>query len=317
VSQPYPKWIAQFLRVVVPLTVIISSTALYALWMRTRHYGLTVERVWAFVVAGAALLYSVGYSLSGFRRGAWFADMARVNVAVAIALIAVISAALTPLLSPYRLAADSQFRLVRERGVEVIDGNRANEDRYGHNTPLHYLRFDAGEYGVRKLKELAAMQTGPDAETVRRKARGMLDQKERWGSSPSSDVPDVLAKLSIFPADRTLDPDLKDELMSDLLKPENGFAFQRLSEEKVAGIYVELNDDNSDEFVFLTANRGLVYERREGHWVLVGAMNAKSDDFSQRLDLLGELAKGNMSTAAPKWKELSIGGRRFRVDARR
>ncbi len=61
VPQPYPKWIAQFLRVVVPLTVIISLTAVYALWMRSRHYGLTVERVWAFVVAGAALLYSVGY----------------------------------------------------------------------------------------------------------------------------------------------------------------------------------------------------------------------------------------------------------------
>jgi Domain of unknown function (DUF4153) len=317
VSQPYPKWIAQFLRVVVPLTVIISLTALYALWMRSRHYGLTVERVWAFVVAGAALLYSVGYSLSAFRRGAWFAGIARVNVAVAIALIAVMSAALTPVLSPYRLAADSQFRLVRERGIEFIDGGRANEDRYGRSTPLHYLRFDAGQYGVRKLKELAAMQTGPDAEAVRRKAKGMLDQKQRWGSLPSSDVPEVLAKLSIFPADRTLDPDLKDELMSDLLKPENGFAFQRLSEETVAGIFVELNDDNSDEFVFLTANRGLVYERREGHWVLVGAMSAKSGDFSQRLDLLGELAKGNMSTAAPKWKELSIGGRRFRVDARR
>jgi hypothetical protein len=29
------------------------------------------------------------------------------------------------------------------------------------------------------------------------------------------------------------------------------------------------------------------------------------------------LARGNMSAAQPKWKELSIGGRRFRVDARR
>jgi Domain of unknown function (DUF4153) len=317
VSQPYPKWIAQFLRVVVPLTVIISLTALYALWMRSRHYGLTVERVWAFVVAGAALLYSVGYSISAFRRGAWFADIARVNVAVAIALIAVISAALTPVLSPYRLAADSQFRLVREKGIAVIDGIRANEDPYGRNTPLHYLRFDAGQYGVGKLKELAAMQTGPDAEAVRRKARGMLDQTQRWGPSPGSDVPEVLAKLHIFPADRTLDPDLKDELTSDLLKPENGFTFQHLSEQGVAGIYVELNDDNSDEFVFLTSNRGLVYEKREGHWLLVGAMTTKPDDLSRKLDLLGELAKGNMSTTQPKWKELSIGGRRFRVDARR
>jgi len=317
VAQPYPKWIAQFLRVVVPLTVIISSTALYALWMRSRHYGLTVERVWAFVVAGAALLYSVGYSLSAFRGGAWFAGIARVNVIAAVALIAVICAALTPALSPYRLAADSQFRLVREGGVEVIDGNRANADPYGRNTPLHYLRFDAGQYGVVKLKELAAMQTGPDAEGVRRKARGMLEQKQRWGSLPGSDVPDVLAKLRIFPADRTLDPDLKHELMSDLLKPENGFTYQRLSEQGVAGIYVELNDDNSDEFVFLTSSHGLVYEKREGHWLLVGAMTAKADDLSRKLDLLGELARGNMSAAQPKWKELSIGGRRFRVDARR
>jgi hypothetical protein len=115
IPQPYPKWIAQFLRVVVPLTVIVSLTALYALWMRSQHYGLTVERVWAFVVAGAALLYSVGYSISAFGRGAWLGGIARVNVAVAIALIAVISAALTPVLSPYRLAANSQFRFARSR----------------------------------------------------------------------------------------------------------------------------------------------------------------------------------------------------------
>jgi hypothetical protein len=182
---------------------------------------------------------------------------------------------------------------------------------------LHYLRFDAGEYGVVKLKELAAMQTGPDAEAVRRKARGMLDQKQRWGFPPGSDIPDVLAKLHIFPTDRTLDPSLKDALMSDLLKPENGFTFQHLSEPGVAGIYVELNVDGSDEFVFLTANHGLVYEKREGHWLLVGAMDASPDDFSRKLDLVGELAKGNMSATAPQWKELSIGGRRFRVDARR
>jgi hypothetical protein len=123
VSQPYPKWIAQFLRVVVPLTVIVSLTALYALWMRSQHYGLTVERVWAFVVAGAALLYAVGYSISAFGRGAWLGGIARVNVVVAIALIAVISTALTPVLSPYRLAANSQFRLVREKGIDVIENN--------------------------------------------------------------------------------------------------------------------------------------------------------------------------------------------------
>jgi hypothetical protein len=315
VSQPYPKWIAQFLRVVVPLTVIVSLTALYALWMRSQHYGLTVERVWAFVVAGAAMLYAVGYSISAFGRGAWLGGIARVNVAVAIALIAVISAALTPVLSPYRLAANSQFRLVREKGIDVIENKRTNENPYERSTPLHYLRFDSGQYGVAKLKELAELQTGPNAEAVRRMARSLLDQKQRWATLPGSDIPDVLAKLQIYPANRILDQSLREKLMSDLLKPQNGFTYLHLSEESAAGIYIALNDDNSDEFVFLTSSRGLVYQNREGHWLLVGVMTPHSDDLSRKLDLLGELAKGNVSATAPKWKELSIGGRRFRVDA--
>src|ERR1700722_20786249 len=91
--------------------VIVSLTALYSLLMRSQHYGLTVERVWAWVVAGAALTYSAGYSISAFARGPWLSSIARVNVVVAIALIAVICAALTPLLSPYRLGANNQFWL--------------------------------------------------------------------------------------------------------------------------------------------------------------------------------------------------------------
>jgi hypothetical protein len=100
VAQPYPKWMALFLRAAVPLTVIVSATALYALITRTQHYGLTIERVWAFVVAGAAMLYSIGYSASVFGKAAWLGGIARINIIVALALMAVIAAALTPLLSP-------------------------------------------------------------------------------------------------------------------------------------------------------------------------------------------------------------------------
>jgi hypothetical protein len=99
VDRPYPRWIAGTLRVAVPLTVIIAVTALYALIVRSRHYGLTVERVWALIVGGAALMYSVGYSIAALRRGPWLALASRVNVIVALTLIVVIGAALTPLVS--------------------------------------------------------------------------------------------------------------------------------------------------------------------------------------------------------------------------
>jgi hypothetical protein len=308
VEQPYPKWIALFLRVVVPFTVIISLTALYALTMRSRHYGLTVERVWAFVVAGAALLYAVGYSLSAFRGGAWLAGMARVNVIAAVALIAVISAALTPLLSPYRLAANSQFRMVLADGLEVADGRR---------TALHYLRFDAGQYGRTKLEELAQLHSGANAADIRRRAEEMLAQTSRWAQSRAvADIPAMLAKLRIFPAGRVLDRDLTDTLIADLGKPGNVFDYERWSDSAV-GIYVDLNGDNRDEFVFLTSIRGSVYENRAGHWALVGYTLPRPvappiTDFASAI--AGELAKGNFSAIAPKWKELSIGGRVFIIN---
>jgi hypothetical protein len=315
VSEPYPKWIAQLLRWVVPLTVIISLTALYALLMRARHYGLTVERVWAFVVAGAALLYSVGYSISAARGGAWLGGIARVNVAVAIALMAVICAALTPVLSPYRLAANSQYGLVLTQGLGAAGGKGANANALARTTPLQYLRFDSGQYGRARLQELAQLQTGTDAEEIRRLAKQLLGQSGRWEAPHAPDTAAMIAKLRIFPVGRSLDPDLTGQLLADLRKPRNGYVFQNWGDD-AAGIYIDLKGDGSDEFVFLDARRGLVYENRSGRWTLVGDIFTQPGmsplpDFAGAI--IAELAKGNVSASAPKWKELSIGGHVFRV----
>jgi hypothetical protein len=316
VAQPYPKWIGQWLRAVMPLTVIVSLTALYALTMRSSHYGLTVGRVWGLVVAGAASVYSVGYSWAALGKGAWLGGMARVNVLVALALIVVIAAALTPVLSPYRLAADSQFRIVRDKGLAALSEDRADRTVFGRDNAVQYLRFDAGRYGVARLRELAALREGPDAESVSRLAKELLDQKTRGINPPNSGNTDVLAKLHVYPEGRSLDPDLKASLQADLLRPENGFAFQQLSEDGVAGIYVALGAEGPDNFVFLNVNHGLVYEKREGHWVLVGDLRPNSFAKLLNLNLLDELGKGHVSVAAPAWKELSVGGRVFRVNER-
>jgi hypothetical protein len=316
---PYPKWIAQSQSAVVPLMVIVSLTAFYSLLMRTRHYGLTVERVWAWVVAGAALLYSAGYSLSAFARGPWLAGIARVNVIVALALIAVICAALTPLLSPYRLAADSQYRLILAQGPEVPqngvprDGVLTAGSLYGGTTPLQYLRFDSGRYGRERLEELTRLETGPQAARIRQLAREQLARKERWDVVvPHPDNRAVVDKLRVFPAGRTLDQDLTDLLIADLQSPASGLADERLQDDAVAGIFVDLNGDHVEDFVFLIACRGLVYEKRAGRWVFAGHAACQSGG---NLDLIGELSKGDFAATAPLWNDLSIGGRTFRITA--
>jgi len=198
VERPYPKGIAQGLRLAVPLLVVVAATAVYALLVRARHYGLTVERVWAFVVAGEALIYAIGYSAAAFRRGPWMAGIARVNVAVALALLMAISLALTPLLSPYRLAANSQFHL-------ALDGRYRKPDRFLAGTPFHYLRFDSGQYGRGRLRELAGLQNHPDAENIRNWAAQALAQKTPWENPPVLDAARRIAALAIYPAGRVVD----------------------------------------------------------------------------------------------------------------
>jgi hypothetical protein len=328
VVQPYPKWVARCLRAVVPLMIIIASTALYSLILRSRQYGLTVERVWALVVAGAALLYSAGYSIAALRKGPWLAAIARVNVVVAVVLIVIISAALTPLLSPFRLAANSQFRIVQERGLEAIDvptGGGRRVRPFAQDTPLRYLRFNAGRYGRAKLQELADSYQGADADAVRLAATAMLAQTSRYGfvaQAGLADVADALKKLRIYPAGRTLDQGLTDKLIADLHGPGADWSLGDASGDR-AGIFVDLNDDNIDEFVFLTPYRGRAYEKRLGQWVYIGNVMLRSTnppggivDFQGAArDLTDDLTKENLSVRPSKWSDLLIGKYRYRIES--
>ena len=64
--------------------------------------------------------------------------------------------------------------------------------------------------------------------------------------------------------------------------------------------------------MFLAANRGLVYEKRAGRWVF--AADIARQGAGGKLDLIGELTRGNLAVTTPKWNELMLGGYRFRVN---
>ncbi len=315
--KPYPRWIGLSLRIVVPLLVLIAATALYALCVRVQHFGLTVSRVWALVVAFAALLYSGGYALSAFGKNAWFAGMARVNIAVALTLIAVIAATFTPLLSPFRLAADSQYRLVVERGLAALESpSERPENRYRiGDQPLKYLRFSAGRYGLQRLEALSRLQTGKDAEQVPG-CRGAnagnqqpLEQREAV-ESPTA----ALAALTLFPAGSSLDPNLVEAIVAD-----STARGMMLSGPSAAGfgIFMDLNGDGRDEFVLMMGYAEFVYEKRQDTWHHAGNLTLRNPQQVPRsallLDLKNSLQQGDFSSSPSAWKNLVIGAHRFEV----
>jgi hypothetical protein len=191
-----------------------------------------------------------------------------------------------------------------------VDANRTTRIHLG-TTPLQYLRFDAGKYGLAKLQALTRLQTGPRADRIRQLAQEELARKERWGMQPASGIAEAVAGLKIFPAGRTLDRELTDELVADLHNPVHGFAYARFDDD-AAGVFIDLNGDKIDEFVFLGSHRGLVYEMRAGHWVFASDLLRQGGP--GKLDVIGELTKANLSADAPKWSDLVLGGYRFRVN---
>ena len=310
VERPYPRWIALALRLVVPLTVIVSLTAIYALGVRTAHYGLTVERVWALIVAGAALIYACGYALAALARGAWLGGIARINVIVALALIAVIAAALTPLLSPYRLAANSQYALALEPPAA------SGKEGPGSETPFRYLRFSAGRYGRERLKQLAQLRQGSGAPHVRELAASALALQNQWQAQrPDFEPAQLVQAMPVFPAGRTLEAQLAAALVTELRKPENGLLYQTPEHRAVAGVYIDLKGDGHEEFVLLTggAGAGLLFEQRQGEWRLAGHVRARVYGAAWS-GVLTDLKNGNVAARPAPWRNLWVGLREFTVE---
>jgi hypothetical protein len=296
------------LRVVVPLMVVIAATALYALFVRTQHYGLTVMRVWAFITASAALAYALGYALSAFGRGPWLAGIARVNVAVALALIATIAATLTPLLSPYRLAASSQYH-------RILAGNVADDVERGlQPTPYGYLRFDSGSYGRDRLAELSTLQQHANAELIRQRASAALKMTTPGEPTVQADAAARVATLPVYPQGRTLDAGLSGALLNDWRGRNNDSPAVRISGAPAAGLFVDLDGDGTDEFVLLQGRGGVVYQAQAGHWQRMGNVFSIGPA-APWPKLSADLQKGAVSATAPKWRELAVGDQRFRVQA--
>jgi hypothetical protein len=296
------------LRWIVPLTIVIAGTAIYALSVRTNHYGLTVERVWAFVVAGAALIYAVGYSIAAFERGGWLARMSQVNVIASLALIAVIACALTPILSPYRLSANSQYHRALLPASEPTDDDTRSVRR---STPFEYLRFDAGRYGMTRLQSLAAMKEGPNAAHIARLAREALGRQYRWQQvSPPVDPDTYIDALSVFPEGRNVDAELALAIAEALKTPGNNVLMP--DDTQSAGLFIDLNGNGDDEFVILTHRGGMTFARTDDGWSRVKTFQHRYDPALWK-QVIRHLAQGEFDAVAPSWKDLQVGSERIRV----
>src|SRR5690606_14933944 len=123
------------------------------------------------------------------KRSSWMNGMSTANTVTALALLVTLSLAMTPILSPYRITANSQFR------AALAEQHQSPERSY--SSVMHTLRFYAGTYGMSRLRELAELQDHPAAESIRTAARTALEREHRWDRLAMRDTEIDLTALAL------------------------------------------------------------------------------------------------------------------------
>lgn len=296
VQAPYPAWLGRAIRLVVPLLTLVAALALYAITVRVQHYGLTVARAWALLVAVIALAYAAGYTVSALRGRAWMAGIGPVNVGIAIGTVAMLSLMLSPLLSPERLAAAGQQK-------RVLTSREA--DAYA------YLRFESGRYGRDRLRRLAELQDHPDAAAIREAAAAELRREHRWDADGLG-LPVTASLFDVYPAGRELEP--------ELLNAFDGMtAWQHVvrvcrAADPCPVLLVDLDHDAADEALLFSPIGTVAAHDEGGRWI-VGLLEMSGGAGLQ--SIRKALAQGAYRVRDPRYQVLEVAGRTFLLDETR
>jgi hypothetical protein len=291
----YGRLIEQALRVVPPLLVIVAATALYSLALRTSHFGLTPARYWGLVTAAAALAYAIGYSVAAGSRGAWFARMGALNIALALALLAVLLLSVTPVADPLRLSIDSQAR----RAFAATDDD-------ARDGALRFLGREAGAAGRARLEGIARLS---DAEGGSSALRAAATAAQRPTDPRDDDDEAWLARIELPPGSPALEPGLQTALQTAREDDTMLGAATRMML-----LRSDFDDDGKPDVLLLDS------EHFQRYWLFDadddGTWTMRSDGQLMRsgareADLRAALQGGDFGTLPPRLRDLRVGDDRL------
>ena len=328
IDAPYPPLLGRLLAWCAPLLLLLSGMASYDLWIRIDAYGLTESRYWGALVAIVTLAYSAGYAIAGVRAGRWMNAMGSTNIAVALALVALLGASLVPRTGPDRRVAQSQaLRLAQSEGsAEPNDFMR--------------LRFDLGGYGYDELRRLADdARTSAGIRTGARLALAVSNWQDRFKFKYTT-VPSVKTTLASFPAGAVIDADLSARIIALLPNAPVRTRTNRNAESTASGyidnyagngtssdictdkipcpvLFVDLDADGKPEALAFLPDEAVVFQHREDGWKRIGRTDWRNHTHAPHrrtgAELLQLLRSGDYKVVEPRWKALQFGPERLNL----
>jgi hypothetical protein len=247
-----------------------------------------------------AVVYSIGYSASVFRRSRWMSSLETTNVLAALALSVTIALLIGPVADLRKIAVDSQVARLRSGRVPASEFDFA------------MLQREGGRWGHDALEQLAADNAlSPEARAV---AKDLLatGSVARQGQDPGAALARLQGELRVLPSGAVRDAKLL-ELFSRRYADWNESNCTR-SPAHCALWVADLDGDGVSEAVLLSeANKSttaVLYAQGDQGWhregQLVGATNSLADWISA-------IDAKRVSPAKPRWPELQVGAKRYTV----
>jgi hypothetical protein len=277
---------------ILPLTAI----AVYALGLRVYDYGWTSDRVIAAACLVVAGCYALGYAWAAHRYETWLCPIAKVNVATAFVVLAVLLALFTPIADPARLSVNNQ--------VARLEKGRTKAAQFD----FHYLRFEGRRYGQEALTRLSQQSTGPDAALIRDLAAKALKETNRWHEGPQIAPVSIIDNVKVWPSPTKLPASFVTQKWS----PMNDQAIPSCLVSRGSScdaLVLDVDGDGKLEVMLFNTGRyseaPLYTERADGKWVVAGHLDASG---SECVPLIEKLKAGQYALVAPRMKALEVAG---------
>ncbi|MBB6523041.1 DUF4153 domain-containing protein [Pseudoteredinibacter isoporae] len=299
-SQPYHLWLHRLIYLGVALLPIYSAISFYGLSLRVDQYGWSLARCWAFLLWGVFAAFSFGYLWGILRlRDRWLHQLSWVNVRMGLLVLGLMLLVNSPMLDFRKISVASQMERLESGEVSLSEFD------------YRYFRYDLARPGYDALQELKQRVKKEHPEILVR-INSYFDDDRR--NKPSSTKAEVLA--AIVGIDESTPTELLDII-------HNGITSSRWKMRRNQGYQLfteDLNGDGEPEYILADIQEYGVdftmYNRLDDRWEVkeLQAVQGGGGHFSGQKDkLLTALKKGEHGTEDKEWRDLTVGGYRFRV----
>ncbi|NHZ63041.1 DUF4153 domain-containing protein [Massilia genomosp. 1] len=287
-------------RIACVLLLPLTAVATYALALRVGDHGWTSDRIFAAAALLVASFYAFGYLAAAIDKGTWLRRVAPVNLGAAYAAIGVLTALISPLADPDRIAVNSQLARL-ERGA-------VSADKFDY----YFLKSASKRYGAAALLKLTQGKTGAQAALVAQRAKTALETPDNGERFVEQHTVKPVEQLNVWPAAARLPAGFP---LSGWKRA--GDVPNCLFEAKaLCDVFlIDFDADGKDELLFVGVGSytspAVFAESAPGKWTVIARLHsmARCPQFTERLK------KGDYKLVAPRTRQIEMAGVPLQFDA--